>query len=122
MVNILFENVVLKSGEKKTLIFCIDKNKITWDILFGFLRQKTDVDKNYCKLFYLNKYYTCKENSTFHWQNFMNSNDDFIIFKVKYFKNVDYQIRVLKASVSSLSKQGVGVTDLLMEIRELEQM
>jgi len=89
MVNILFENV-----GKQTLVLSIDKNEITWPILFNFIERKMGISSNKIKLSINNttfKKSCAKFPKSFHWENFMKKTDDFIIFKVKYFQNIDWQ-------------------------------
>lgn len=91
MVNILFENT-----GKQTLVLSIDKNDITWPILFNFIEKKIGVSENKIKLSIFGKTFfkkSCgKFPKSFHWENFMKKTDDFIIFKIKYFQNIDWQV------------------------------
>ena len=123
MVNLIFNNVLHRSGEKKSLNLVIDFCKVDWNVIFEFLKERTEFPPEQFKILIKNRYYTLNElleKSSFY-ETF--EYDEFINFNVKLYSNpVIKQIEILKASVSSLSKQGVGVSDLLMKIRELEQM
>ena len=123
MMNLIFNNVPHKSGEKKSINLTIDYCMVTWNVIFEFLMERTDFHEKKFKISVKNNYYTLNElleKSSFY-ETF--EYDEFINFNVKLYSNpVIKQIEILKASVSSLSKQGVGVSDLLMKIRELEQI
>ena len=123
MMNLIFNNVPHKSGEKKSINLTIDYSMVTWNVIFEFLKDRTGFPPEQFKIPVKNNYYTLNElleKSSFY-ETF--EYDEFIDFNVKLYSNpVIKQIEILKASVSSLSKQGVGVSDLLMKIRELEQM
>ena len=123
MMNLIFNNVPHQSGEKKSINLTIDYCMVTWNVIFEFLMERTDFREKKFKISVKNNYYTLNElleKSSFY-ETF--EYDEFINFNVKLYSNpVIKQIEILKASVSSLSKQGVGVSDLLMKIRELEQM
>jgi len=123
MMNLIFNNVPHKSGEKKSINLTIDYCMVTWNVIFEFLMERTGFHEKQFKLSVKNNYYTLNElleKSSFY-ETF--EYDEFIDFNVKLYSNpILKQIEILKASISSLSKQGVGVTDLLMKIRELEQM
>ena len=123
MMNLIFNNVPHKSGEKKSINLTIDYCMVTWNVIFEFLKERSGFSERQFKISVKNNYYTLNElleKSSFY-ETF--EYDEFIDFNVKLYSNpVLKQIQILKASISSLSKQGVGVTDLLMKIRELEQM
>tara|TARA_Y100000588_G_C13850136_1_gene751579 strand:+ start:265 stop:540 length:276 start_codon:yes stop_codon:yes gene_type:complete len=89
MINILFEKVRYKSGQEKTLTLIKNKTEITWKILFKFINDNTGVNMDSIKLIHNNKYYKYDESSVFHWENFMNKTDDFVIFRVKYYNNIE---------------------------------
>ena len=119
MINLIFNNVLHKSGERKSLNLTIDYCMVTWDVIFEFLEQRTKILSENFKISVKNNYYTLDElleKSSFS-ETF--KCDEFIDFNVKLYSN---EIEVLKASISSLSKQGVGVTDLLLRLKELEQI
>jgi hypothetical protein len=123
MVNLIFNNVLHRSGEKKSLNLVIDFCMVDWNVIFEFLKERTEFPPEQFKILIKNRYYTQNEllKKSLFSETF--ENNDFISFNVKIYSNpVIKQIEILKASVSSLSKQGVGVSDLLMKIRELEQM
>jgi hypothetical protein len=123
MMNLIFNNVLHKSGETKSLNLAIDFCMIDWNVIFEFLKDRTEFSQEQFKISVKNNYYTLKEllkKSSFY-ETF--EYNEFISFNVKIYSNpVIKQIEVLRASISSLLKQGVGVTDLLTKIRELEQM
>ena len=123
MMNLIFNNVPHKSGEKKSINLTIDYCMVTWNVIFEFLKDRTRFAPEQFKILVKNNYYTLNElleRSSF-CETF--EYDEFIDFNVKLYSNrVLKQIKILKASISSLSKQGVGVSDLFMKIRELEQM
>ena len=123
MMNLIFNDVPHKSGKKKSLNLTIDYCMITWNVIFEFLKERSCISEKQFKISVKNNYYTLNElleKSSFY-ETF--EYDEFIDFNVKLYSNpILKQIEILKASISSLSKQGVGVTDLLMKIRELEQM
>ena len=123
MINLIFNNVLHKSGEKKTLNLAMDFDMVSWKIIFDFLQRRTKILYDKFKILVKNNYYTLNElleRSSF-CETF--EYDEFIDFNVKLYSNrVLKQIKILKASISSLSKQGIGVSDLFMKIRELEQM
>ena len=123
MVNLIFNNVLHRSGEKKSLNLVIDFCMVTWNVIFEFLKERTEFPPEQFKILIKNRYYTQNEllKKSLFSETF--ENNDFISFNVKIYSNpVIKQIEVLRASISSLSKQGVGVTDLLTKLRELEQI
>ena len=75
MVNIIFDRVY----GNKSLVFQVDKNQITWNLLFDFLEKKTNVSRYKTKLCINNKFYTCKEKISFVHKNFFSDRDDFIV-------------------------------------------
>ena len=83
MVNIIFDKVIGKHYQNKSLVLTVNKNIITWDLLFNFLEKKTCISKFKTKLYINNKFYTHKEKSTFNYKNFMKETDDFFIIKIK---------------------------------------
>ncbi len=117
MMNLIFNNVPHQSGETKSINLTIDYCMITWCVIFEFLKERSGFSERQFKISVKNNYYTLDEllekssfSETFKY-------DEFIDFNVKLYSN---EIEVLKASISSLSKQGVGVTDLLLRLKELD--
>ena len=123
MMNLIFNNVPHKSGETKSLNLAIDFCMIDWNVIFEFLKDRTEFSQEQFKISVKNNYYTLKELlKKLSFCEIFEYNE-FISFNVKIYSNpVIKQIEVLRASISSLSKQGVGVTDLLTKLRELEQI
>jgi len=118
MINIIFDKVY----NNKSIVFAVDKNQITWELLFDFLEKKTNISKYKTKFFINNKFYTCKEKIPFNHKDFIKDSMDFLIINVRFYDNIDVQINALKASISSLIKNDLGVTDLILKLKELEDL
>ena len=43
MINLIFNNVLHKSGEKKTLNLAMDFDMVSWKIIFDFLQRRTKI-------------------------------------------------------------------------------
>ena len=123
MINLIFNNVLHKSGEKKTLNLAIDFCMVSWKIIFDFLQHRTKISYDKFKISVKNHYYTFEELSkswTFA-EIFEKENPEFISFSVKLYSPIDKQIDVLRASISSLKSCGQTTTDLQMKIWKLEK-
>ena len=121
MMNLIFNNVPHRCSERKSLNLTIDYCMVSWNVIFEFLKKRTGFQEGEFKILIKNNYYTLNElleKSTFQ-ETF--EYEEFIDFNVKLFTaSTLKQIEVLKASISSLSKQRVGVTDLLLKLKELD--
>ena len=77
MINLIFNNVPHESGNKKTLNLVIDYCMVTWDVIFEFLQDKTNILSKKFKIFVKNNYYTLNDlklsfSETFKYNEFMN--------------------------------------------------
>ena len=77
MINLIFNKVLHESGEKKTLNLVIDYCMVTWDVIFEFLQDKTNILSKKFKIFVKNNYYTLNDlklsfSETFKYNEFIN--------------------------------------------------
>ena len=77
MINLIFNNVPHESGNKKTLNLVTDYCMVTWDVIFEFLQDKTNILSKKFKIFVKNNYYTLNDlklsfSETFKYNEFMN--------------------------------------------------
>ena len=92
MINLIFNNVLHKSGEKKSLNLTLDYCMVSWYVMFEFLMEKTGFHEKQLKLCVKNNYYTLDEllqKSSF---QEMFKYEEFIDFNVKpiHVKNIPH--------------------------------
>ena len=133
MVNIIFSKVPNGNFGTKTYILIEEREKITWNSIFNFLEQQTNISSIYFILKINGKLYkNTPQLEPFKFDDFVNLGDtgDFITVQVDYNipkllnrgNTLKYKISILEASISSMRACNLSVTDLLMELNHLKKL